>query len=138
MAVPQIEEYEAVAIKLAKAWRVLKPGGIIGVRSGDFGGMLWGPEEPLLEEHTTLYLRYRQHNGGDPFIGRKLRALLREAGIEETIFEWAGPRIREEAIRLGWADNAYFDRVERAFRAWSESPDSFSALIRGEAIGWKT
>ena len=45
---------------LKRAWRLLKPGGIVAVRSGDFGGIVIAPENPLLEEHWDLYRRYRR------------------------------------------------------------------------------
>ncbi len=147
---------------LKEAWRVLKPGGIAGVRTAEWGTMIWGSDEPLLNEYTSLYLKHRQYSGGDPFIGRRLRALLREAGfvntqfsascssgrqvetsesikagIEATISEWVSPNIREVALRLGWADEAYLDSVEQAFRKYSENPDSCSILARCEAVGWK-
>lgn len=60
-----------------------------------------------------------------------------KAGADGFLKEWTGPKFRETAIRLGWADNAYFDRVAQAYREWIEEPGCFSALIRGEAIGWK-
>ena len=145
---------------LKEAWRVLKPGGIIGVRAADFEGFLIAPVDPLLEKGKSLQIRFRKHSGGSPLVGRDLRALLREAGFHNTrgfascmyagtseeinarvapaIESWTGPKIREAALRLGWADASYFEAVERALRKWGESPDSFSAVVHCEAIGWKS
>ena len=119
------------------------------------------PVDPILEENLALYVRYRQHIGGHQLIGRDLSALLNKAGFENTrfsssgdeslghttesvkaiidglVYMVAGPEVREQVIELGWADNAYFDRVEQALRAWSESPDLYGSVTWGEAIGWK-
>jgi SAM-dependent methyltransferase len=143
---------------LKEALRVTKPGGFVGVRSPDFGGIVFAPAEAMVEEHLELYNRYRQHRGGDPFIGRNLRGLLRKAGFgkiassascnthDATVLEGRLEgiinefvlRMREEAIQLGWADASYFERAEKAFRAWGSSPDAFVATVFCEAIGWKT
>ena len=64
--------------------RVLKPGGVVGVRSIDLAGTLMTPEEARLTKAHDLWIKYRQHCGGDPFMGRRLRALLREAGFANT------------------------------------------------------
>ena len=64
--------------------RVLKPGGIIGIRAPDWAGTLVAPPNPVLETAFNLYYTFAQHNGGNPFIGRHLRALLREAGFVNT------------------------------------------------------
>ena len=60
-----------------------------------------------------------------------------KAKVEGLVFFYTGPEIRGPVLELGWADNAYFNRVERAVRKWSESPDLYFSLVWGEAIGWK-
>ena len=69
---------------LREMHRVLKPGGIVGVRSSDFAGVLIAPANPRIDKAFELYCRFRQHNGGDPYIGRRQRALLRQAGFNNT------------------------------------------------------
>ena len=66
---------------LAEMRRVLRPGGIAGVRDCDWGGRIHAPATPLLEEWYALTVRVRQRNGGDPFMGRHHRRLLLEAGF---------------------------------------------------------
>ena len=108
---------------------------------------------------TTHRLKYRQHCGGDPFMGRRLRALLREAGFEKTIGsassetwgtpqltqsmmsvlteEFTGPKIAETAVQLGWADHAQMDRAASALNEWGDHADAFMAIVWCEAVGWK-
>ena len=64
--------------------RVLKLGGVIGVRDPDYGAGLWVPATPLLEEASRLLLRIREHNGGSPYYARHLRRLLGEAGFVQV------------------------------------------------------
>ena len=68
------------AAALAEAHRVLRPGGVLGVSDSDFGSTLLWPADPLVEQTHALYLRWWRHTGGDPYLGRRLRALLRSAG----------------------------------------------------------
>ena len=39
--------------------RVTRPGGIVAVRDGDYGGMTWYPELPVLDEWRAFYMRGR-------------------------------------------------------------------------------
>src|SRR5688500_16074076 len=44
--------------------RVLRPGGVVGIRDPDWGAGLIAPTTPLLEKWRALFVRVRQHNGG--------------------------------------------------------------------------
>ena len=139
--------------------RVLKTGGIVGVRFPDFTGLLIAPSNPVLDTALELYYKFRQYNGGNPYIGRHLRALLRKAGFRDTkasafydyggtteatrsfadvvSSELAGPKIVEQATQLGWADKSQFEKTLKAVKQWGEHPDSFYAHAWCEAVGWK-
>jgi ubiquinone/menaquinone biosynthesis C-methylase UbiE len=65
---------------LAEMRRVLRPGGIAGVRDPDAGAGFLTPATPLLEQSRLLWIRVLQHNGA-PFVGRDHRRLLLEAGF---------------------------------------------------------
>ena len=144
---------------LKEMYRVLKFGGIVGLRSCDWNGVLIAPANPVLATALELYYKFRQHNGGDPYMGKHQRKLLREAGfvdtkasasyecwgtIEETrsfrevlISELAGPKIAEQATKFGWADNSHFEQTVASLSEWGDHPDSFFAHSWCEAVGWK-
>jgi ubiquinone/menaquinone biosynthesis C-methylase UbiE len=66
---------------LGEMRRVLKPGGIIGLRDDDWGTFLLEPSTPLLRLWALLHTKVWTHNGGNPFVGRTHRCLLKEAGF---------------------------------------------------------
>ena len=139
--------------------RVLKPGGVVGIREEDWGSLLLAPHMPLVEEMYELYLRFWQHNGGDPYLPRRYREILREAGFAameitasaevradlETTRSWAQlvsrgfrePSILDPITELGWADQVKVEKMSDALLAWGEHRDAFMALINGEGVGWK-
>src|SRR5262249_5636926 len=52
--------------------RVLKPGGVIGVCSPDWGGFLLSPPSSALDRAVSAYRALQGKNGGDVEAGRKL------------------------------------------------------------------
>jgi SAM-dependent methyltransferase len=69
---------------LREAYRVLKPGGVIGIREFDHGGDLLYPMDPALKQYNECYRRLRSENGGDPESGRKVGAFLLDAGFRDV------------------------------------------------------
>ncbi len=139
--------------------RVLKPGGVIGARDADSGGVIIEPSDPTLEESLALHRRVWEHNGGNPRIGRQLRSLFRGAGfarvkvsasydvdstpeeiqrnVELVRQRYEASPFAKQAVDLGWADRAVLQRMIGAFEAWGEHPDALLALSSFEAVGWK-
>lgn len=64
--------------------RVVRPGGrVLASLEPDFGGKVDYPEDPMVDPvFRGASIRRR---GGDPHIGRKLRALFVRAGLETTV-----------------------------------------------------
>ncbi len=145
---------------LDEARRLLRPGGIVAVRSNDYGtperpGMIVWPADSTLEEGVRLYLRLWQHKGGAPNTARRYRALLHEAGFArveatasataygtpERAAQW-GEQIASvletagDLVTLGLADRATIERIAAGCRAWGERPDAFAAVLQVAALGW--
>jgi ubiquinone/menaquinone biosynthesis C-methylase UbiE len=140
---------------LAELRRVLRAGGVIGIRDPDLGALLHMPTTPLLEQWLSLRVRVRQHNGGDPFIGRRHRALLQQAGFvaveagatvnsagsQETLAhhgaflqaQWVG--IARTALAMGWIEPATVATTAAAIDDWTRRPDAFAATVWCHAVG---
>jgi ubiquinone/menaquinone biosynthesis C-methylase UbiE len=142
---------------LRELWRVLKPGGEAGIRSPDWGGFLIAPSTPELEQALSYYKFLQQHNGGNVYVGRELRALLRQAGFTHIkvsasyqcyeplslATEYLALRIEasqkvEQAVSKGWADVQSITMMSRALREWSQHPDGFFAQSWCEVVGQKS
>lgn len=91
---------------LGEMARVVRPGGDVLVSAEpDYGGRIdYPPELSLLGEQQAAALR---RQGADPLIGRRLRALIRAAGLREVETglmggQWSGPGDPQEA-ELEWS-----------------------------------
>jgi SAM-dependent methyltransferase len=136
--------------------RVLRPGGIVGIRDPDNGGRILAPAIPILEQWYELALKIRQHNGGNPYMARNHRRLLLDAGFaraEATVSVWSagtleGTRRRAvflkaqvkglspTGLREGWIDESMVERVLAEIDAWAERPDALHFETFCETIGW--
>jgi SAM-dependent methyltransferase len=143
---------------LREAYRVLKPGGVIGIKEFDHGGDFWYPSEPALEKYAELYVRMRRDNGHDPETGRKIGGLLLETGFSDLKFaavyesfadpERAGAFAYVSAGLLaegwgetftsrGWATAAEIDEMRAAWQRFAASPGAIFAAAWCEAVARK-
>lgn len=142
---------------LTEVHRVLRPGGVIGVRDPDMGSAIREPLTPLLSEHLALGVRVLQHNGGDPFRARRHRRLLLDAGFTRTEGSatvrvqgsattcraiagfWGAQLVNvgKTALEQGWIDQSDLDKIATEIDLWAGKPDAFNAVTFCETIGWR-
>ena len=145
---------------LQEMYRVLRPGGIAGVRASDIGGDIFEPnDDPIIGRSREFAARLIQQNGGNPHTGRRLRGLLGAAGFqrvqawasydcfgtpelvrywgERQVGSFTQPPISAQLIELGWANQAELEDIAAYWRSWGERSDAFGARCYGHAIGWK-
>jgi ubiquinone/menaquinone biosynthesis C-methylase UbiE len=66
----------------SEMYRVLKPGGVIGVCGPDWGGFVLAPSSRALDEAIEAYTSLQTRNGGDIQAGRKLGGYLKDCGFK--------------------------------------------------------
>ncbi|ETX01186.1 MAG: hypothetical protein ETSY1_08365 [Candidatus Entotheonella factor] len=69
---------------VGEMFRVLKPGGYIGVCSPDWGGFVLSPPSAALTQAIDAYTTLQTRNGGDVYAGRKLGVHLQTAGFDDV------------------------------------------------------
>ncbi|WP_344310225.1 methyltransferase domain-containing protein [Fodinicola feengrottensis] len=69
---------------MAEAYRVLAPGGVIGVCCPAWDGFLLAPGSEEVDAAIARYRKLQAANGGDPLIGRRLGTLLGGAGFTQV------------------------------------------------------
>jgi SAM-dependent methyltransferase len=110
---------------LRELHRVLKPGGIIGLCSPDWGGLILSPPSPEVTRATQAYATLQSRNGGDLTVGRKLGLYLDEVGFKDV---WMSARY-ECYPSLDFIGDYLALQLERAndsasaatFRTWSRT-----------------
>ena len=140
--------------------RVLKPGGIMGIRDCDYGGLILAPDDGFWERFIFLWeADWRRSKDGNPRMGRDLGKLLREAGFVEVTMSasydvssdpesrriWVEGMLSlltkadfvERAITGGFSTTEELESLRKAWVAWQEVPDAIIALSHFEVTGRK-
>jgi len=114
-----------------QACRVLKPGGLIGVKEFDESANISFPELESRTRLQQLYMRLRRHHGHDPECGRKIRSYLNASGFRSVnttaTFEPATPR-------LGSTGNAFIEAMVR--EEWGWKFVEFGWATQEQIAGW--
>ena len=140
--------------------RVVRPGGLVAVRDVDWGTVAYWPRDPWIDRFVEVHQRAWYANGGEPQMGRQLRALFNAAGVadlsvsatvwcyatlSETV-EWGESYadrlltspMGERPVEHGYATRADVEAMAAAFRAWAAHPDAFWAFTHVAALGRKS
>ncbi len=138
--------------------RVLRPGGVLGVRDPDLGGSgFLVPMTDVLQQWRAVGARVRAHNNANPFPAREHRRLLLEAGFERTEAsasvvcagspsetaaqaEWFRDQFQgfaSTALEQGWLDQAAVQTVLAALDEWGALADAFNVGVWCAALGWR-
>jgi SAM-dependent methyltransferase len=147
------------AAALGEMLRVLRPGGLVAVRDVDWGTVAYWPADAWLDRFLRVHADTWSRNGGEPHMGRKLRALLHAAPVTDlaiTAAPWCyatpsetrdwGEAYAERLltspmgarpIEYGYVSRADVEAMAAAFRAWSTHPDAFWSFIHVAALARK-
>jgi SAM-dependent methyltransferase len=141
---------------LTEMRRVLRHGGVLGIRDADYACLAWAPADPLLTRWLALYSEIARRNGGEPDAGRFLKGWTLDAGFRDVratsstwtyadpaSCEWWGSlwadrcelsSLGEQAIAYGLSTREELGAIAAAFRAWSKQPDAFFMVPHGEIV----
>jgi ubiquinone/menaquinone biosynthesis C-methylase UbiE len=141
-----------------EVYRVLKPRGFFAARDVDVDAVVWGNLIDPIKQLDKLFIAWHQSRGSDITLGKRLPAILREAGFTGTIKSVSadtkgdpegtrshagitislldGPFGRD-IVDNGWADRPTVERLKESIREWGEHPDAFFANVHVEVLGWK-
>ncbi|MDQ0464991.1 SAM-dependent methyltransferase [Caulobacter ginsengisoli] len=78
----------------------LNPGGVLVVEDVDFDGHFSFPDSPAFRRYVELYSQTLARRGGDAFIGRRLPALLTQAGFGAVDVSIAQPAGIDGEVKL--------------------------------------
>ncbi|HEV7747417.1 MAG TPA: methyltransferase domain-containing protein [Pyrinomonadaceae bacterium] len=143
---------------LREAYRVLKPGGVIGVKEFDHGGDITYPLEPAMAKYDELYIKLRAENGHNGESGRMIGALLLEAGFGELAMTasyeiLSDPKVLQGAAQVfigllaetwsdeftsrGWATADDIQSMREAWLRFASFPGALFAAAWCEAVAHK-
>jgi SAM-dependent methyltransferase len=145
------------AAALREMRRVARPGGLVAARDGDYGGMLWYPDDAGLSQWRDLYRRVARASGGEPDAGRRMLAWAHAAGFTDvtaTASAWcyASPEDRawwggtwaervtrssfaDLAVSHGLATAADLSRLSEAWLRFAARDDGWFMVPSGEILG---
>lgn len=150
----QLEEPLAA---LDELYRVIKPGGVVGLRDSDFAGSLHYPGSRRVDQAMVLVPLVIKELGGDPQFGRRQRTALLDAGFRQVtvtatfdVFATesdaaalaeglanylTSERVASLIIGNGWATASDIRGIPQALKIWANDPEALAVQARFEAVG---
>ncbi len=126
---------------VSEMYRVLKPGGVVGVCSPDWGGFVLAPPSRELSEAIEAYTSLQTNNGGDIQVGRKFGGYLQECGFKRIQMSaryecYSSLPMIGEYLALQLARKNEAQHAE-TLRQWSRSEGGMFAQCWVSCIGHK-
>ncbi|MFO0809975.1 MAG: methyltransferase domain-containing protein [Gemmataceae bacterium] len=127
---------------LAELRRVVAPGGLVALRSPDWGGFLINPETREVRAAIAAYEGLQTRNGGNPHVGRTLRSLARQAGLTDVRFSASyeiydgQPAVIAEFLALK-LESVGDTASANALRHWAGDPEALFAQSWCEVLAKK-
>jgi ubiquinone/menaquinone biosynthesis C-methylase UbiE len=144
---------------LGEMLRVVRGGGLVAVRDVDWGTVSYWPLDPWIDRFVDVHMKAWYRNGGDPRMGRRLRALFNAAGVADlqvtaavwcyatpdSTVEWGDSYadrlltspMGERPVEYRLASRADIEAMAAAFRGWARHPDSLWSFIHVQALARK-
>jgi ubiquinone/menaquinone biosynthesis C-methylase UbiE len=136
-------------------YRVLKTGGVIGLRGTIVSKHIWHPESAIVAEAYSLWSKVWRRNGGNPDFGVEQADILRRMGFSDLrvsvsfdadLHEGIGtiiaplilqPNFVKTAEEQGWADERTVRRIHDGLVKWSKDPHALWFIAWSEVVAWK-
>jgi ubiquinone/menaquinone biosynthesis C-methylase UbiE len=111
--------------------RVLKPGGIIGIATPDWGGFIIAPQSPEMTEAIRVYEENQNRNGGNTRIGRELARIVSRAGFQHASlharYENYAPLTVISDLMVSQFERDGFPQHAATLRRWQADPSGLFA-----------
>jgi ubiquinone/menaquinone biosynthesis C-methylase UbiE len=128
---------------VAEMVRLARPGGRVAAMEYDMEHALCYPPHPAFDRICEIFTPAFRRNGADPWIGRKVPQMFREAGLTDVGVEAQAPvyppghsrrtiradlvrSMRPHVLELGLASEAELDELDAAARAHLTDPGTFA------------
>jgi SAM-dependent methyltransferase len=141
---------------LSRMRRLLRPGGVVAARDGDYSAMSWWPADERLARWREIYLAVTRHNGAEADAGRRLLSWAGGAGFSNVAYStstwtfaaaadrrwwselWAerttASELGRQAVEYELATAMELEDIASGWRAWGATRDAVFIVVCGEIL----